>query len=408
MRAFLIFLIAYTLSQFYRSFLAVIAPELARELALSPQNLANMQALWIAGFVLAQFPVGWALDMIGPRRTVSLLMVFAVVGALLFAIAHSSEELALAMLLIGVGCAPIYMGALYIFGRMHRPEQFALLCSLLLGFGSLGNLLAASPLAYAAEAFGWRTAIMAIGAATAVSAIIVMLLVRDPVRLSPAIGTNPGIGAVFSALAETRALWPLLPITLVSYAVIIAERGLWAGPYLTEVQGLDAIGRGNALLVMAACMSAGAMIFGPLDRLFGTRKWIVLPVCAVVSALFLILAAFEPGPVAATLILALIGGLGMTYGVLMAHGRAFFPDHLLGRGITLLNVFFIGGAGLLQPLSGAMVTAIKAAGTSDTQAYAAVHLLFGGVLAVATLIYLFAQDRPPVERPRSSTSHGSH
>ena len=37
----------------------------------------------------------------------------------------------------------------------------------------------------------------------------------------------------------------------------------------------------------------------------------------------------------------------MTYGILMTHARAFFPEHLLGRGITFMNFIFIAGAGLI-------------------------------------------------------------
>lgn len=408
MRVFAVFLLAYTLSQFYRSFLAVIAPELAADLALSPQALGNMQALWILGFVAAQFPIGWALDVIGPRRTVSTLMIAAVAGALVFAWADSAAMLNIAMLLIGMGCAPVYMGALYIFGRINRPEQFALLSSWLLGLGTSGNLLAASPLAYAASEWGWRDSMLGMAAATALSALVVFFFVRDPPRIAKTCGKDAGLVAVFASLVSTRALWPLLPITLVSYAVVIAERGLWAGPYLNEVHGLDAVARGNALLIMAAAMSAGAMIFGPLDRLLNTRKWIVFAGCALVSALFLYLGLASPGGTAVIVALALIGGFGMTYGVLMAHGRAFFPDHLLGRGITLLNVFFIGGAGLLQPLSGAIVTAMRDAGATPAAAYGAVHILFGAALAAATLTYLFARDRPPRATVNSSTSHDSH
>ncbi|NJM30004.1 MAG: MFS transporter [Rhizobiales bacterium] len=77
MRIFVIFLFGYILSQFFRSFLAVIAPELARELSLDPQALGNLQAFWIAGFSLMQIPVGLALDSAGPRRSVSLLMLAA-------------------------------------------------------------------------------------------------------------------------------------------------------------------------------------------------------------------------------------------------------------------------------------------------------------------------------------------
>jgi sugar phosphate permease len=389
---FAVFLLAYILSQFYRSFLAVIAPELSHEIGLNAQALGNMQAFWIAGFVAAQFPVGWALDEVGPRRSVSLLMLAAIAGAILFARARSGNQLDIAMLLIGVGCAPIYMGALYIFGRVNRPDRFALLSSWLLGIGTAGNLLAATPLAWAAQSIGWRGAMLVIAALTAVSALLVFLLVHDPVTIRS--GSQPGVLQAIGKIIAIPSLWPILPLTGVSYAVMLAERGLWAGPYFAEVHGLGPVDRGNALLLMAAAMSAGAMIYGPLDSWFNTRKWIVVVGSALTIAFFLILSFGNLDVGAATLVMALLGAAGMTYGVVMAHGRALFPNHLLGRGITLMNVLFIGGAGIMQPISGAVVTAMKADGIAAADIYARLHFGFAVALAVTLAIYLFSRDRP--------------
>jgi len=391
MRVFLTFLAAYVLSQFYRSFLAVIAPELAHELLLDPQALGNLQAFWILGFVATLFPLGWALDTLGPRRTVSAQMLAAVAGALLFATAHSAATLNLAMLLIGAGCGSIYMGAIYMFGRIAPPQRFALLCSWLLGLGTAGNLLAASPLAWAAQSIGWRGAMVGMAVATALSAISVLVLIRDPVRITSH-GSRGLLGGIGDIL-RIRELWPLLPITAVSYAVVLAERGLWAGPYFSSVFGLEPVARGNALLVMAAAMSSGAMAYGPLDRLLGTRKWVVFGGVTITALCFAALALPGLSLTAAIIIIGLLGGFGMTYGVLMAHGRSFVPDHLLGRGITLLNVLFIGGAGVLQPLSGALMK--RLADHPPEQAYATLHLIFAGLLAAGLAVYLFAKDNPP-------------
>jgi MFS family permease len=388
---FATFLAAYVLSQFYRSFLAVIAPELAHELALGPQALGNMQAFWILGFVAMQFPVGWALDTIGPRRTVAAIMTFAVAGAVLFSRAGSAFDLNLAMVLTGVGCSAIYMGAIYVFGRVAKADRFALLCSWLLGIGTAGNLLAASPLAMAAETIGWRSAMLVLAGLTAASAVSVFALIRDPPRL----GTEGG-GGFFAGIGEIlsiRALWPLLPLTATGYSLLLAERGLWAGPFFSDVFGLAPVQRGNALLLMAAAMSAGAMIYGPLDRLFGTRKWVVATGSAVTATCFILLGTLDLSLAGAITIMALLGGFGMTYGVLMAHGRGFVPDRLLGRGITLLNVLFIGGAGVLQPLSGAFMA--RMAGQPPAETFAALHLSFGLLLVLALLIYLFSRDRRP-------------
>jgi len=391
MRVFSTFLAAYVLSQFYRSFLAVIAPELATELALSPQDLGNLQAVWILGFVVTQFPVGWALDTIGPRRTVALQMLSAVAGAVLFATAHSALALEIAMALIGAGCGSIFMGAIYMFGRTAPSQRFALLCSLLLGLGTAGNLLAASPLALAAQWAGWRGAMLAMAAATALSALSILVLIRDPQRI---LGHGPrGLFGGIGEILKIRDLWPLLPITAVSYSVVLAARGLWAGPYFSSVYGLDPVERGNALLVMAAAMSAGAMAYGPLDRLLGTRKWVVFGGVLLTALCFAALALPGLPLAAAVVIMGLLGGFGMTYGVLMAHGRSFVPDHLLGRGITLLNVLFIGGAGILQPLSGALMNRLT--DTPAAHAYATLYLIFAALLVAGLAVYVFAKDNPP-------------
>jgi len=390
LKAFFSFLAAYVLSQFYRSFLAVIAPEFSHELHLDPQSLGALQACWIGGFVLMQFPVGWALDTLGPRRSISALMALAVIGAGLFARATSAAELDVAMALIGVGCSSIYMGAIYYFGRVYPRERFAFFSSFLLGLGSAGNLLAASPMSMAASSIGWRAAMGVIALATAVSAVGVYMSIEDP---PPAAGrATAGLLSGLFAVLSLRPLWLLLPITAVSYSVILAERGLWAGPFFADVYGLGPAARGNALLAMAAAMSLGALGYGPLDRILGTRKWIVVGGSALTAACFLALGLFDVSLAGAVALLAALGFFGLTYGVLMAHGRALFEDRLLGRGITTMNILFIGGAGILQPISGAYMKAMGA--LPPAQAYGRLHLTFGVLLLVALAIYVVSEEKP--------------
>ena len=382
------FLAGYILSQFFRSFLAVIAPELAVELHLDPQALATMQTAWILGFTLMQFPVGWALDTIGPRRTVTATMLAAIVGAVLFARATSSMELDVALALIGIGCSAIYMGAIFVLGRLYSAKRFALLCSWLIGFGSAGNLLAASPLAWAATEIGWRNAMGLIALATALATLLLYFIISDPVPSSDTrqVGFWRGIWTIM----QLKSLWPILPLTAVSYAVLIAERGLWAGPYLSAIHGLGPVDRGNGLLMMAAAMSFGAMVYGPLDHWLYTNKWIVVAGTVLTAASFLYLGFAAPDTSQAIIALAILGASGMTYGVLMAHGRSFVPDQLLGRGITLMNMLFIGGAGLVQPLSGIVMNGMK--DRPAAEGYATLHIAFGIALVVTLAIYLFSRD----------------
>src|SRR5690606_34583053 len=135
----------------------------------------------------------------------------------------------------------------------------------------------------------------------------------------------------------------ILPLVGLNYAAAAGIRGLWAGPYLSDVYGADTILIGQATLFMALAMVAGNFIYGPLDTLFRTRKWVAVAGNALGLAALLV---FALNPVTSlftsTIILVVIGVTGASFGLMMAHGRAFMPAHLTGRGVTLLNFFSIG------------------------------------------------------------------
>jgi predicted MFS family arabinose efflux permease len=401
--AFLLLLFAYILSQFYRAFLAIVAADLNRDLGLSAADLGSLSAIWFAAFAFAQFPVGWALDRIGPRRTCAGLLIVAVVGAVLLAVAQSFAACLVAMALIGIGCSAALMGSLYLFARTYPVERFAMLGSLLIGLGAAGNLAAGTPLALASEAFGWRAAMLAVAALTAVSALLLALLLRDPPRIEPS-GEGSALAGL-AAIASLRALWLLLPLTFVSYAVVIATRSLWIAPFLGEVHGFDALERGNAALAMAAAMSLGALAYGPIERWLRDPKLTTLIGSALTGAAYVALGLLghrDPG--LAVALLAAIGAFGLSYGILMAHGRLFFPAGLIGRGVTFLNFAFIGGAGVVQWLSGRFVQGAQDAGVDPATTFGLLHLGFGAALLLATAIYLFAPARPASAQPQRASA----
>jgi MFS family permease len=397
LRTFLVFLAAYVLSQFFRSFFAVIASDLADRLSLSAQDLGNISATWFWSFAFAQFAVGWALDRFGPRVTMPVFMLAAAAGSAVLSQAASYQACLLAMGLIGLGSSAIYMSAVYTFARTGKPERLALLFSLLLGLGSAGNLLASRPFASTVASLGWEPTFLAVAAATATVAGIAFLAVPRIGQAAAAPGTSgAGYLPALRQILGMRQLWPVLPIIVLSHAVMLAERGLWVGPYLAQVHGLDAVATGTAVLLVAIAMSAGALAYGPLDVWLGTRKWIVFWGTIAAGLLFLVLGLLPHLSLTpAVALLVALGAAGMTYGVLLAHVRAFLPDHLLGRGITFFNFFFFWGAGLLQPVSGAIVAELAARGTPAPLVFGTLHSLFGLLLILSAFVYLRAEDRPP-------------
>jgi MFS family permease len=389
---------AYVLSQFYRSFLAVLTPALIAELGATKAQLSFASGAYFIAFALAQFAVGVSLDRFGPKRTASVLLAFGGAGgAFLFSAASEPWMITAAMVLIGIGCAPVLMASLFIFARNYSTARFAVLTSWIVAFGTAGNVIGASPLANAVEAFGWRPVMAGLGVFTMLTSIAIAALVKDPHRPDGLHAGSVGFSG-FAELFRMRVLWAIMPLMALNYAPVAGIRGLWAGPYLADVYGADALAIGRATLFMALAMVAGSFIYGPLDTLFRTRKWVAATGAAFNVLALSYLALFTVTSLSATtVVLVIIGLCGMGYGTLMAHARAFLPPHLLGRGVTLMNFFQIGGPGLMQFATGAVVTVNVVPG-QPAAAYTALFAFYAAMLSAALLIYLFARDAKPERR----------
>ena len=388
MQAGLIILcLAYVLSQFFRAFLAVLAPALARDIGALAEDLAFASGMWFLVFAAMQLPLGWALDRIGPRRTAAVLVaVGAAGGSALFAASTAPWQISVAMGMIGLGCSPALMASYFIFAREYPPARFATLAALMLGIGSLGNIVASYPTAWAVEVVGWRATMAGLAVISLAVAAGILLTVRDPEKVQSETG-----GSVFDLL-KMPVLWPIFALMIVNYAPAGAIRGLWIGPYLDDVHGLSATQIGQATLAMGIAMILGTFFFGPLDRVFGSHKKVVFIgnlACALATLALAYLAT--SGTLTVIALMALVGFLGATYPVIIAHARSFFPAHLAGRGVTLINLFGMGGIGLMQFLSGRIHGTVAQSGQIAAP-YQAIFAFFGFSLLAGVLAYAFSRD----------------
>jgi MFS family permease len=380
--------LAYVLSQFFRSFLAVLTGILGQDIGATPDDLSTASGLWFLSFALMQIPVGGALDRIGPRLTSAVLfLIGGAGGAALFAMAQSALHVKLAMLLIGIGCSPVLMASYYIFARVYSPRIFATLAATTIGVGSIGNLAGSVPLVWVVHVYGWRETLWGLAVVSVVIAVAAFVFVRNPPKFE-----TTQIGR-FSDLLKMPVLWFIIPLVFVNYLPVAALRGLWIGPYLVDTFGANTTQVGNASMMMSLAIIAGTFVYGPLDRVFGSRKWVIFAGNVIVlSALIALLLSGHLSFTWAMTLFTVIGFFGMSFPMIVAHGRAFAPPHIAGRGVTLMNLFSISGVGFFQVLSGKIQAAEIASGITGAARYSNILLLMSVLIGVSLLIYAFSQD----------------
>ena len=374
--------IAYILSQFFRSFLAVLSSVLANDIGAQPDDLAYALGLLFFVFAVMQIPVGWGLDRFGPRIVSSvLLLIGGGGGAFLFASAQNPSHINLSMALLGVGCSPILMASYYIFARNYSPKIFATLAATFLGVGSLGTLIGASPLTYFVGILGWRDAVELIGIFTIFISLFLLFTVKNPDIKYESTVSSGG----FWSILKSKDILLIAPIAIICYAPVAGLRGIWLGPYFEKKFEASIHEIGTIGLIMSLGMIFGTFFYGPLDRIFKTRKWIVLIgnfICLLSVAALSFLPELSYN--FAIISFALVGFFGMSFPVVVAHGRSFVPMELSGRGVTLMNLFAIGGVGVLQALSGLVF--------ERTGDFGAVFSVYFILILIGLVVYFWSKD----------------
>ncbi len=393
--------VTYVMSQFYRTSNGVIVKDLSSEFGLSVEALGVLTGIFFVSFALAQIPLGMLFDRFGVRRTLPILLTAAVIGAVLYASAGGFASLLAGRLLMGVGVSGVLVGALFLFGRWVPADRYATWLGRMIALGGIGVLLSTSPLGLIAETIGWRYAFYGAGAITAMGALLIYLLVRDAppgyvARTSAPEGLKESVKGVVEVF-RTKRLPTVMFMAFASYPVLTSILGLWGGPYMIDVHGLDTIASGNVLLLIAAALIAGNIVFGPLERLLDTRKWLVVGCSCMVLVSFALLALIPEMPLVATIALVGLIGFFSAYNIVITgHGRSLFPDRLAGRGMAMMAIALMGGPAIMQPATGLIMGAFPSVdGVAPAEAYRAVFAFLAGVVLLALLNYLRLPDARP-------------
>lgn len=358
----------FLLSQFYRVSNAVIAPNLIQDLNLDAESLGILGGAFFYSFALLQIPMGPMLDRIGTRMIMAFSSWIGALGAFLFAFGTSFETALLGKILIGAGMSPILMGSFKTFTLRYPPEQFATLVGIIASVGTLGNILATSPLAYLTSTIGWRNTFLIAGGITILLGFLIFWILKEEKikgeKKLLSSENNPEIGIFQSIriILRSLAFWQFGAVSFFRYGIFVSLQGLWLGPYLIYIKKFSPIQAGHILIMLAIGVTLGGPIGGHLsDRIFRSRKGVTLVGLGLYSlSLFPLIGMLEINhPFWFGLIFFFIGffcGIGM---LIYSHAKDLFPSAISGTVMTYVNFFTMAGGALFMPFLGKIIESFE-------------------------------------------------
>ena len=350
LRVFLPFALGYFISYFFRNVNAIIEADLVGDLGFSAASLGLLTSVYFISFASFQLPLGLLLDRFGPRRTESVLLIFAALGALIFSMAESLSGLILGRLLIGFGVSACLMASFKAYVLWFPPDRLPLMNGLQMVAGGLGAMSATVPLRTALEFTDWRGVFLILSGLTLFSALVLWLVYPEKEGSAGPVPMKKQLEGLKTVLTS-RPFLAIAPLVMFSQSAQMAIQGLWAKPWLRDVAGLDEAECANHLMWMMAAMMAGFFLLGLLsERLYHARK--ISPVTVGVSAMavFIVLQLLMAlGWTAQPMLLMTAFSFFATAGILPYAGLSqIFPKALSGRVSTSLNLTVFLGAFAVQ------------------------------------------------------------
>jgi len=296
--------------------------------------------------------------------------------------------------LIGLGVSAGLMGAIKAFSIWFPLSRLATLNGLYLGVGGLGALAATAPAEVLVEGLGWRGMFLMLSALSVVAALLVFFIV--PERPLPGHGETlraqvAGFRRVFSSLIFWRIATPLV----VGQGAYIALQGLWLGPWLYDVAGMDRQGVANTLLLTAFAYICGSVFFGAAsDRLQsrGISRMAVYKVGLSVSLAMLVLIA---AGVHSGMVLFVYAFTGISSALAYALLAPLFPPEMTGRLITTSNVMLFAVSFAFQWGIGAVLRLHPVVDGRYAAAGYATALAILAALQLAAMLGLLTVRRQP-------------
>jgi len=170
---------AYVVVFFHRLAAGVVRQDLVDSFGITGTMFANISGTYFYAYMIMQIPSGILADSLGARKTVTVGMLFAGVGSVIFGLAPTVAMLFVGRLLVGLGVSVVFIAVLKVLGEWYYEREFGTMSGLTTFVGNMGGVVAQTPLALLVAYFTWRSTFVAIGIMTLGIAVLSYVIVRN-------------------------------------------------------------------------------------------------------------------------------------------------------------------------------------------------------------------------------------
>ncbi|WP_425446296.1 MFS transporter [Dethiothermospora halolimnae] len=311
--------IAYVIVFFHRVAVGVVREELISDFGIGDVQFGNIGAMYFYAYMLMQIPCGILADTLGARKTVTLGVLFAGIGSIIFSVGQTIAFAYVGRLIVGLGVSVVFVSTLKVLSNWFREEEFGKMSGFTSFIGNGGALLAQFPLAFLVGLIGWRLSFAGIGAVTIVVGILIYIIVRnkpEDVGLRPIMdeegNKDINIGESIKSVFLNIRTWPSFFAFGGMFGSVIAFMGQWGTPYMQHVYNISKAKASTFPMAVTIGLMIGSLAVGTISDRIGKRKKPFLIFSLAYFCTWVVLLFVNPGNMPFSILYILLFMMGFT------------------------------------------------------------------------------------------------
>ena len=348
----------YGLDYFQHTAPSVLIEPIAHSLDVSYTTIGNIMGIYFPLYALSQIPAGYCLDRFGIRITLTFACLIVSLG-LLISSSPSLTALTIGRVLIAIGSAAAFLGALKTGSTWLPKSTFPFAVGLTNTIGVLGGLLGQPFLNHMIEQSTWQHAFHLITWFGFILAVIIYSLLRAPEKPRGLLESNSHIAPIL----KTQAVWLLaLYAGIMVGTVVNAFAELYDVVFLKYSHHISSQQAASISSMIFVGIAVGGPLHGIMANLFRSKiRWMLIA-NTITILMFSVIVFSSKTPLNSAIMYPLYFAVGFFVSSMLlafSYARQYFPQKLHATAFAVINMV-IGLCGFFfQELLGTMIDYFK-------------------------------------------------
>ena len=269
--------IFYALDYFQHTVPSVLLAPIAQSLHVEVNQVVSVMAIYFPIYAIAQIPAGLILDRFGCKWTLSLSCLVMSLGILVFIWDQSLAMMWVGRVLIAIGSAFAFLGALKVASDVLPSNLFPIAVGLTNTIGVLGGIFGQVLLTYWIEKLTWEGALWLVGYFGILFSLIVYLCVR-PREFVTHKTTSRKLSKAHLYVLKSKNLWFIAIYAGIMVGTVVnAFSELYDVVFLQYTYQFDATMAASVSAMIFIGIAVGGPSHGVIARLTGAKKlWMII------------------------------------------------------------------------------------------------------------------------------------